>query len=63
MLMGESLVRWNTRSAECGVRSAECGVRSVENALIHNNAQCIDFNLLFTFPLLFFKPKKQYCSI
>ena len=27
-----ALVRWKTRSAECGVRSAECGVRSVENA-------------------------------
>ena len=23
-------VRWNMRSAECGVRSAECGVRSAE---------------------------------
>ena len=31
-------VRWNMRSAECGVRSAECGVRSAECGV--RSAEC-----------------------
>ena len=37
--------------------------RLIVNSWIHNNAKRIDFNLSFTYSLLFFRAAKNYCLI